>query len=142
MDNCLIANVDSAATLFQQDQDPLFAGAPHVGLLSALERLAWSADHFASVVRILARLADIDPGGVVVNRPLASLAELFRPWIRFTEVTDNDRIAVLGHLIEEHPFTGWKVLIKAFPSTTMNNIPHRNTLEIPQWRPWGSDKSL
>ena len=139
VDNCLIANVDSAATLFQQDQDPLFGGAPHVGLLSALERLAWSANHFASVVRILARLADIDPGGVVVNRPLASLAELFRSWIRFTEATDADRITVLERLLDDHPISGWKVLVQAFNSTTKDNISHRNVLEIPQWRTWGPD---
>ena len=125
VDNCLTANVDSAATLFQQDQDPLFGGAPHVGLLSALERLAWSANHFASVVRTLARLADIDPGGVVVNRPLASLMELFRPWIRFTEAADADRFTVLERLLDDHPNTGWQVLVQAFPSTTKDNISHR-----------------
>ena len=35
--------------LFHQEGDGLFGGAPHTGLLWALELLAWSPDHFARV---------------------------------------------------------------------------------------------
>jgi hypothetical protein len=41
----------------------------HQQVLWALERLAWSPDHFGRVIGILARLAEIDPGGYMRNRP-------------------------------------------------------------------------
>ena len=55
--------------LFAQEGNGLFGGVPHTGVLWALEHLAWSRDHFARVARILARLAEMDPGGQVSNRP-------------------------------------------------------------------------
>jgi hypothetical protein len=41
----------------------------HQHVLWALERLAWSPDHFGRVIGVLARLAEIDPGGYMRNRP-------------------------------------------------------------------------
>ena len=60
--------------------DPLFSSSPHPSLLWALELVAWSPDHFAQAVYLLARLAEVDPGGRLINRPHASLATIFCPW--------------------------------------------------------------
>ena len=49
--------------IFLQEGDGLIGGTPHTGLLWALERLAWSPDHFARAAKCLARLAEIDPAG-------------------------------------------------------------------------------
>ena len=138
VENGLSENPNFAVTLFKQDSEPLLGGAPHTGLLVALEHLAWSSDYFSSVAKILARLAELDPGGQVVNCPLASLVELFRPWIRFTEVMDSERLTVLQSLTIKYPVSGWEALCQAIPSPT-RDISNRNTLGTPQWRPWGPD---
>ena len=138
VENALIEYPEAAAILFQQDNHPVLGGAPHVGLLWALERLAWSSDHFSRVTIILGKLAELDKGSGVANRPLASLVELFRPWIRFTEATDDERLTTLELLTEKCPDSGWRVLVRAFPSRT-SNISNRNTQEVPRWRPWGPD---
>lgn len=119
--------------LFGQEGDGLFGGAPHCGLLWALELLAWSSDHFSRVASALARLAEIDPGGRTSNRPAASLRTLFLPRPRFSEATNDQRLQVISMLLDKFPEAGWPLLIGVYPSSvvTMRNPP--------QWRPWAQD---
>ena len=121
--------------LFAQEGTGIFGGAPHAGLLWALECLAWSQDHFARVARILARLAEIDPGGQVSNRPMESLKSLFLPWIRFSEASDEYRLETLNLLLSAVPGAGWQLLVGAYPSS-YEYVTHRYP---PSWRPWGQD---
>ena len=130
------ANPSAFKELFGQDSEPMFSGSPHTGLVWGLERLAWSKNHFSRVALALARFAEIDPGGQVANRLAASLAELFRSWIKHTEATDEHRLTTLSILQERYPETGWAVLTKAIPSVVHNGIVLR---EPPLWRPWGQD---
>ena len=122
-------------SLFDQEGDPLFGGALHPGLLWALEKLGWSPEYFARVVNVLARLALIDPGGRVANRPAGSLAEMFLPWFRLSEACDSDRLETLGALLTRVPESGWKTLVNAYP-TGHGAVTDR---EPPSWRPWGQD---
>ena len=124
--------------LFAQEGDPFVSGALHIGLVWALERLAWSTDHFARVAMVLARLAEIDPGGRVNNRPAASLRNLFLPWIRFSETPDKQRLETLQTLLDRHRQAGWRLLVEAYPSTRDHVLERRP----PDWRPWGHDASL
>ena len=123
------------ADLFSQEGDGLFVGAPHTGMLLALERLAWSEDHFAGVATNLAQLAELDPGGRVSDRPAASLVDMFLPWFRLSSATDENRITTLGMLLDRFPKAGWQLLIDVYPeeySFVENRRP-------PSWRPWGQD---
>ena len=121
--------------LLAQEGDGLFRGVPHTGVLWALERLAWSQDHFARVAKVLAQLAEIDPGGQVSNRPIESLKSLFLPWIRFSEASDEDRLVSLKMLLTTVPGAGWQLLVGAYPSSyeTVTSRPPAS------WRPWGQD---
>ena len=121
--------------LFAQEGDCFFGGTPHTGLLWALEHLAWSQDHFASAAKILAHLAEIDPGGQVSNRPIESLKSLFLPWIRLSEASDEDRLEALKMLLNTAPGAGWQLLIGAYPSSH----GHVTLRQPPSWRPWGQD---
>ena len=121
--------------LFAQEGDGFFGGTPHTGLLWALECLAWSQDHFARVARILAHLAEIDPGGQVSNRPIESLKSLFLPWIRFSEASDEHRLEALKMLLSDVPRAGWQLLVGAYPSSH----GHVTLRQPPSWRPWGQD---
>ena len=121
--------------LFGQGGDPLFSGTPYVGLLGALERMAWSADHFASVAMILVCLAEYEPDNNVRNRPTESLRSLFLPLMRFSETTDSDRLETLKALVDRYPQAGWDLLIKIHPSNGHLVTDNR----LPRWRSWGQD---
>ena len=133
----LSANTTPFRELFGQGGDPLFSGMPYVGLLGALERMAWSADHFARVVIILARLAEYEPDNNVRNRPTESLRSLLLPWIRFSETADSDRLEALKTLVDRYPQAGWNLLIKIHPSNDHLVTDNR----LPRWRSWGQDVS-
>ena len=121
--------------LFDQEGDGYLGGTPHTGLLWALELLAWSPDQFGRVAKCLARLAEIDPGGRVSNRPAASLVSLFLPWRRFSEATDEHRLETLEMLLGAIPGSGWRLLVGAYPSSDGYVISRRP----PSWRPWAED---
>lgn len=136
----LQADPSPFAGLFAQESDNFpFGGAPHIGLLWALEGLAWSTVHFTRTAVCLARLATIDPGGRVSNRPMDSLAALFRPWIRFTEAPDSTRLQMLDTLLVQHPEPAWRLLTKVHPKIHGNVVSDRHS---PDWRPWGADGVL
>ena len=126
---------DTLVDLFAQEGAPLFGGSSHTGLLWALERLAWSPDYFARVSIVLARLALIDPGGRISNRPAESLSTMFIPWFRVSETSDADRLETLGMVLSRHPGPGWKTLVNAYPSLHAIAVGR----EPPSFRPWGQD---
>ena len=129
----LSANPSPFRELFGQGGDPLFAGTPHVGLLWALERMAWSGDHFSRVAMILARLAEYEPESNNGNRPTESLRSLFLPWIRFSDAPDSNRLETLKALAYRYPQVSWNLLTKIHPS----NGHFVTDTRLPRWRPWG-----
>ncbi len=120
--------------LFAQESGVSNGGALHTGLLWALERLAWSENYYTRVAKILAHLAEIDPGGGIQNRPSESLRSLFLPFIRFSEAPDEQRIKTLRMLLDRVPQAGWQILVNTSSSTggCINREP-------PSWRPWAQD---
>ena len=103
---CATPNLFSS--LFAQEGDPLFGGSVHTGLLWALERLAWTPEYFTRTATILARLATIDPGGTISNRPARSLRAMFLPWFRVSETPDAHRLETLEMLLKQHPEPSWR----------------------------------
>lgn len=119
---------------FSQDNAPIPGTiSSYIGILSALKILAWSQEYFSRVARILARLAEIDSGGQIANGSAKDLQELFLPWIRFSETSDQDRLKTLKMLLHNHAIV-WQPIIKAF------NIQGSNSTNIrPSWRQWAQD---
>ena len=112
--------------------DVLTASSPHTGLLWALENLAWSPEHFPLVVEQLARLAEVDPGGRLSNRPIASLADIFRSWLPQTSVPLDRRLRVLDALRARHPTVSWPLLLTMLPeSHSVGGYSHS-----PRYRDW------
>lgn len=136
IEQSLSAQPDSTAALFAQEGSPFFGGASHTGLLWALERLAWSPEHFARVAMILVRLAALDPGGRISNRPSESLATMFLPWFRVSEASDAQRLETLDTLLRRFSAQGWKTLVGAYPSDFATVIGR----EPPFWRPRDQDE--
>ena len=86
-------------TMFMDhNQRGIWNYSAHTGLLWALESLAWSDDHFAAAVNLLALLVDIDPGGRLANRPLRSLYEIFCPWSLQCSASPEARLQALDRL--------------------------------------------
>jgi hypothetical protein len=112
--------------------DLLTVSSPHTGLLWALENVAWSPEHFSLAVEQLARLAEVDPGGRLSNRPAASLADIYRSWLPQTSVPLDRRLAVLDGLRVRHPTVSWPLLFTMLPEHhATGTYSHR-----PRYRDW------
>lgn len=98
-----------------RDTDAIFSSSPHTGLLWALETIAWDSEYLARVSLILARLARIDPGGKLSNRPIESLRAMFLPWLPNTNAPLAQRLSTLDYIIANEPRVGWQLILKLLP---------------------------
>jgi hypothetical protein len=108
-----------------QDANPSVFGShsPHTGLLWGLEVLAWDPLHIAEATLILARLARIDPGGKLANRPLKSLREIFFPCHPSTNADVAQRSAILDRIIMDEPNIAWELLVALLPEFPTHAFP-------------------
>ena len=127
------------ASLFAQEGGSLFSDSVHTGLTWALEKLAWTSQYFTRAAVVLAKLALIDPGGTIANRPARSLAEMFLPWHRVSETPDAKRLETMETLLKRHPKPSWQALVNAYPSFPGDVVVERTP---PTWRPWGQDGAM
>lgn len=124
--------------IFTDREQGLFSSSsPHTGLLWALEGLAWSQEHFGAAVDLLACLDEMDPGGRLSNRPLASLVNIFCPWHPDNCVTPERRLAVIDGLRKRHNQTAWKLLLSMLPEFRGTHFPTRD----PEFRDWKPERS-
>ena len=123
-----------------RDEDAAFPfgnSSPHTWLLWALETLCWNDDHFADATDCLARLAAIDPGGRLSNRPQSSLASVFTAWVRHTAATVETRLDSLVRLTHAMPDVGWNLLMDIWPENHATALPPAK----PTYRDWAPDSS-
>ena len=104
-----LAGEDPALLGIFTEEGP-FGGSPHTGLLWALEVFAWDPVYLSRATSILARLAGLDPGGRLMNRPQNSLREIFLCWHPQTTATLEQRLNTLDTLLHREPDVGWKLL--------------------------------
>lgn len=115
------------------NQDPLFtAGSPHCQLLWALETVVWSPEHFGLAVDLLARTAEVDPGGRLKNRPANSLVAVFCPWHPENAADNASRLAVVDGLRQHHPLIAWDLMLSMLPEAHGIHHPTRE----PRYRDW------
>lgn len=110
--------------LFDNEGDGIFSGTLLSGILWGLEKLSFYEKYFPSSVQLLALLHQYDKGGRFTNRPFNSLHELFLPWIKQTQTTNDVRINVLKRLASDYPELGNKLLVDVLQkrNTTANPI--------------------
>ncbi len=121
--------------LFTDQEDSLFSSSPHTGLLWALETLSWSPEHLGRSALLLAKLAKLDPGGKLANRPKNSLREIFIPWHPHTTATLIQRLRVLDVMRQCEPEVSWQLLSKLLPK----NYDSVGTTAKPRWQDWIND---
>lgn len=135
IDADLHSEAPTLAGLFQDSGDDWTSSSPHTGLLWALERLAWSPTYLASAALQLARLARLDPGGRLANRPAASLTDIFRGWHPATTAALEIRLGALDMIRRAESGVAWQLLCSLLPTghdVAMVKAP-------PRWRDWASE---
>jgi hypothetical protein len=104
----------------------------HVGLLSALEGMAWERTLLPRVSIILAALDEMTPGVTSGNSAARSLQEIFMPWLPQTTAPIEERVNVLKMLVRERPGAGWRLLVGLLP----NQQAFSTATYRPLWRDW------
>jgi hypothetical protein len=120
------------AKLFIDQSDALSVNSPHTGLIWALEGVAWSDEHAGFALRLLARLAEVDPGGRLSNRPFNSLANILKPWLPRTPLSANRRLGFLDDLAERHEAIAWRLMIELLPEAPAIGFE----THAPKFRTW------
>jgi hypothetical protein len=113
------------------EEGGFFSRSQHTHLLWALEVLAWEAQYLGSVTLALGRLASLDPGGKLHNRPCNTLRGIFLLWHPNTTASLEQRFQAMDLLLEREPAVGWALVCNLLPK------PHdigENSVR-PQWRP-------
>lgn len=118
------------------DAGLFYTNSPHTAVLWALEVLAWDPDYIDEASVMLAKLARIDPGGKLVNRPINSLREIFLPWHPGTNASLDQRLAALDQIIEVEAGVGWELLVKLLPEHHSTST----TTVKPRYRESGTSK--
>jgi hypothetical protein len=121
------------AQIFTDSEKGLVAtSSPHSGLLFALERLGRSPSYLSRVAVALARLVQLDPGGVLANRPGGSLIHLLQIGLPQTGATAQERLAVVDMLRQRVPDIAWDTMLGMLPTVGAITIPSAS----PRWRVW------
>jgi hypothetical protein len=116
--------------------DAFSTDSAHSSLLWAMETCVWSPDHFGLTVDLLARLAEIDPGGRLANRPFASLQSILLPWFPQNSVTPERRLSAIDALRERHEPLAWRLLLSLLPE--MHSVSGH--ISEPHFRDWKPEK--
>jgi hypothetical protein len=126
-------------TLFQDKESNVFmSSSPHTGLLWALETLAWNPDYLGQASLSLARLARLEPGGKLVNRPLKSLRDIFICWNPNTAAPLERRMRILDLIRKQEPEVAEQLLLALLPTLHGHVLPTHGT----KWRDWVPDPRL
>lgn len=124
--------------LFSEQPDPfgMSPSSEHTPLLWALERLAFSPQHLSRVAVVLARLAALDPGGRLANRPAASLRDALHLTLPQSAVTAATRLDIVDSVRSTAPAVAWKLmrgLIRALDrGMILNRGPRRRDWIVPK----------
>ncbi len=107
-----------------------FESPMRIGVVWALERLAWNPQHLLRVVLILASLSRTKIDDNWHHKPITSLASIFRSWIPQTAATIDERISVFDALCQHFPDVGWQICIQQFRIHEPAALPN----DRPRWR--------
>lgn len=130
VENAIFAEPSPFDTLFQQEDSGTFGKNYIVGLLWALENLAWEEEFLVRTSVVLAEIASHDPGGGWSNRPSNSLVDIFLPWKPHTLSSVKKKEVALSTIYHEQPQVGWNLIIQLLPGKqTISTGTHK-----PVWR--------
>lgn len=114
--------------LLKPVENTSFSRCPRTGLLWALECLAWK--NLGRVSTILARLSSIEIHDNFMNKPAASLGDIYSCWLPQTAAPLDDRIRSLRKLAERFPDIGWTICMAQLYGGPRTALPNYR----PRWR--------
>ena len=135
VNNALDKKPSPMASIFRSDEGFLHPNEYLADLLWALELLCWSPSHLGASALLLARLADVDPGGKLLNRPRSSLRRIFLPWFPQTYATAEQRLRVIDAIVKRFDRVGWNLLIDLAPT----DYGSSDISAMPHWRDYSQD---
>ncbi|MFJ2620154.1 helix-turn-helix domain-containing protein [Glutamicibacter sp. NPDC087344] len=119
--------------MFQDRESNAFgSSSPHPNLLWAIEALCWSPAYFGRAADLLARLASIDPGGQLSNRPIESLQNLTLGWCVQSGASVDDKLTIIERFLARETDIGWKLIMGVWPSQHSVAFPPH----APAYRDW------
>jgi hypothetical protein len=110
LERLLKGDSESLKQLFTDDYT-----SPHITLLWSLECLAWDPQYLPRASLLLARLALIDSGGKLQNRPINSLERIFFIYHPCTNASWDNRFSAIDTVISEVPEVGWELVKLLLP---------------------------
>lgn len=117
LEHLLEGDTEKIKPIFSERHDLFAPASAHTGVLWALELLAWQEGYLLRAVMSLAKLAAIDPGGKLANRPINSLRDILISWSPHTNAAHKQRIGVLSHVVMAVPSVAWPLLVKLLPQS-------------------------
>jgi hypothetical protein len=115
LERLLEGDAEKIRPIFSERDDFFAPASAHTGVLWALELIAWDEGLLLRAALCLARLAAIDPGGKLSNRPINSLRDVLLSWSPHTNADHKQRIGVLSHVVRAVPSVAWPLLVKLLP---------------------------
>ena len=116
---------EEIANVFSRSEGLFEPTSLHVYVLFALELLAWDPAMLSRVGLALAKLARLDPGGKLTNRPINSLRSIFLSWAPNTYATVDQRISCIDQIVSAEPDVGWALLAGLLPKPYDTTNPTR-----------------
>lgn len=117
--------------LFSQEGNGITGNNYLLGLLWALESLAWEEKYLVRVCVALGELSIHDPSESWGNRPADSLLNILLPWRPQTMAPFKKRQVAIQILVKECPEAAWKLIINLLPNqkqtSTSSYKPLRRT---------------
>lgn len=111
--------------------------SPHIHLLWALERLAWSPSKSHLVADILACLSEVDPYTRSSSQPLDSLVGLFSLSPPSVAAPLFGSIESLNRLRRHHPDTAWLLIVELIRTRCFSS----SHLQKPQFHNWETERT-
>ncbi|NIG21252.1 hypothetical protein F3J37_21485 [Pantoea sp. Al-1710] len=100
-----------------------------LGLIGALETLAWEGVFFVRAIIFLSWLAERDSTSKIANNPFNSLKEIFLPWRPHTLATKSKRLAGLKLLFKDFDDVAWTLALSLLPNIMTTSTGTRE----PKW---------
>tara|TARA_R110002012_G_scaffold300131_1_gene499652 strand:- start:2923 stop:6717 length:3795 start_codon:yes stop_codon:yes gene_type:complete len=138
VENSLAVDPPPIMDMFLEEEGFMSKHSNHTGLLWALEGLAWSPDYLERSSLLLLRLAALDPGGNLTNRPINSVSEIFKPWHHQTLTSFKQRMEILSNIVHLEKEQGWILLLRMLP----NNFGVGHPTHKMRWRLFSENLNL
>jgi hypothetical protein len=123
LERLLEGDASGIRPIFEEHKGLISPHSYYYGVLWGLEAIAWDPSLLLRAATCLARLAAIDPGGTVSNRPINSLRSIFLSWAPNTSARAKRRTGVLSHVVRTVPAIAWQLIEKLLPRSHDTSSP-------------------